>query len=286
MARLSSDPVTDSDLSKYLESSDFQLELDIFKSVSSRDIQSSHGGTYADPVTKKDRQYDIRAQINHGACDLKLAIECKNLKENFPLLISCVPRNDAESFHEVILGRTNSFPVQSGNIYRKYHATFKRGQPVGKSMAQVGKTVPEGRQGESQITSSDAETYEKWAQAVASAHDLVTSSGHSSLNGKGSNAAVICPVLVLPDDMLWAAHYSANGTLKTLPHKVEQCSLFLGKTIQSKWIGYTVSHLMMFTKSAFDSYLDNLADSNSEIWENLFPENSLLLRYERDGSLH
>ena len=85
MAKLLPDPITANDMSEYLKTSDFQLELDVFHSLA-RYIQPSHGGTYTDPVTKKDRQYDIRAEFVHRNCYLKLAIECKNLKPNFPLL--------------------------------------------------------------------------------------------------------------------------------------------------------------------------------------------------------
>jgi hypothetical protein len=148
MAKLVSDPITADDLSKYLETSDFQLELDVFNSLASRGMQPSHAGTYTDPVTAKDRQYDIRAEINHGICSLKLAVECKNLKENLPLLISQVPRMIDESYHEVILGRRHSHPVESGDIYRARNQIFHSRKPVGKSATQVGKISQDGRRSE------------------------------------------------------------------------------------------------------------------------------------------
>jgi|ERR1022692_2374842 hypothetical protein len=285
MAKLLSDPITAEDLSKYLDTSDFQLELDVFNSLASRAILSSLGGTYPDPVTGKDRQYDIRAEINHSICTLKLAIECKNLKENFPLLISRVPRLSSESYHEVILGRHNSAPVDSGGIYRA-KGIFRSQEPVGKSATQVGKTLLDGKRAETQIVNSNSETYEKWSQAIASANDLIARSGHSSLvAGDTVNAAVIFPILVVPNGTLWAADYSADGKLIEKPRQVKDCTLFLGKTVTVRNIKYNISHLWIFTKSAFDAHLDKLKDSHSDEWEYLFPDNRIFASYERDAKL-
>lgn len=285
MAKLLSDPVTAEDLAKYLKTSDFQLELDVFDSLASRAVVSSLGGTYSDPVTAKDRQYDIRAEINHGICTLKLAIECKNLKDNFPLLISRVPRLASESYHEVILGRHASHPVDSAGIYRS-NAIFRSRQPVGKAAAQVGRAFADGKRTEPQIVSSDSETYEKWSQAIASANELIATSGHSSLlPGDTVNAAVIFPMLIVPDGTLWAADYSADGKLTENPRQVKDCTLFLGKSVTVRNIKYRISHLLIFARSAFDEYLDKVRDHHSDEWEYLFPDNRKLLNYERNATV-
>lgn len=285
MAKLLSDAITADDLGKYLETSDFQLELDVFNSLASRTIRPSLGGTYSDPVTGKDRQYDIRAEINHGICTLKLAIECKNLKENFPLLISRVPRLLSESYHEVILGRHHSFPIESGDIYRANNQIFHSRKPIGKAATQVGRVLQDGKQKESQIVSSDSETYEKWSQAIASANELIGSSGHSSIGTDTVNAAVVFPILVIPNETLWATDYSADGALVEPPRQVEDCTLFLGKTVVVRHIKYTISHLLIFTKSAFDAYLDKLQDQRSDEWEYLFPDNRKFVEYEHSGKV-
>jgi hypothetical protein len=285
MAKLLSDPITTDDLSKYLDTSDFQLELDVFNSFVSHGIRPSHGGTYTDPVTSKDRQYDIRAEITHGICNLKLAVECKNLKDNFPLLISRVPRLMDEAYHEVILGRHHSFPVDSGDIYRAKGEIFRSREPVGKSATQVGKTSADAKKGEPQIVNSDSETYEKWSQAIASANELIGSSGHSSIANDSVNATVVFPILVVPNQTLWAADYSADGALVERPRQVEACNLFVGKAVIVRNIKYRISHLLIFTKSAFDTYLDRLRDNHSDEWEYLFPDNQKLVTYERSGKI-
>ncbi|HYJ05652.1 MAG TPA: hypothetical protein VEX43_10995 [Chthoniobacterales bacterium] len=280
MAKLHSDPITAEDLSTYLETSDFQLELDVLNSLATRCARASHGGTYTDPATQKDRQYDLRAELIHGICTLKLAIECKNLKANFPLLISRVPRTVMESYHEVILGRKNSLPVQSGDIFRADGQIFRSREPVGKSATQVGKLPSERKQEGSQIVSSDSETYDKWSQAIASTNELISQCGHSSLGDDTVNAAVVQPVLVVPDQTLWIVDYSADGVITNTPRQTEECSLFLGKTVAAGHIKYRISHLLIFTKSSFEQYLGKLQDNRSDEWENLFPDNHTLVNYE------
>jgi hypothetical protein len=252
MAKLSPEPITAKDLSKYLKTSDFQLELDVFNSFVSHGIRPSHGGTYTDPVTGKDRQYDIRAEITHGICKLKLAVECKNLRENFPLLISRVPRMIDESYHEVILGRHHSHPVESGGIYRARNQIFRSREPVGKSATQVGKNLQDGKRSETQIVNSDSETYDKWSQAIASSFELIGSAGHSSIGDDTVNAAVVFPVLIVPDKTLWAADYSADGILVEAPRPVDKSSLFLGKKVIVRYIGYTISHLLILSRANND----------------------------------
>jgi hypothetical protein len=85
--KLNTKPIEAADLSEYLKSDDdFQFELEIFRSCLKGGASSvEHGGTYQNPVTKKDRQFDIRMAVQKEQCLLKLAIECKNLKTNFPL---------------------------------------------------------------------------------------------------------------------------------------------------------------------------------------------------------
>ena len=91
-------------ISTYLETqSDFDLEQFVYRSLIERGIEATHGGTYVDPVTKKYRQYDIRAmRLYERECGIRMAIECKRLTPEFPLVVLRVPRPDLESAHEVV----------------------------------------------------------------------------------------------------------------------------------------------------------------------------------------
>ena len=95
MAKLKNEPIVKSDMLEYLTSySDFSFELTVLKMLRELELECEHGGHYEDPVTNKSREFDIRAIKTIEQYRVRLAIECKNIRENFPILISCVPRHD------------------------------------------------------------------------------------------------------------------------------------------------------------------------------------------------
>jgi hypothetical protein len=84
--------------------SDFTLEMQVFSHTQSLGFHAEHGGTYEDPVTKRPRQFDVRAIARNGTqnkCSIKLAVECKALSSEFPLVIQRSQRSPNESFHEI-----------------------------------------------------------------------------------------------------------------------------------------------------------------------------------------
>ena len=61
--RLLDQPVTEADIREYLATQDdLGLEMECVQLCRDRQWEVNHGGTYTDPVTKKTRQFDIRAQ--------------------------------------------------------------------------------------------------------------------------------------------------------------------------------------------------------------------------------
>jgi hypothetical protein len=98
MAKLRKDPITAQDLTDFVNAdSDFDFETRVLKHLREDGFTCSHSGTYRDPVMDKIRQYDIRAQKDRGGLTLALAVECKNLRPNNPLLLSAVPPTDDEA---------------------------------------------------------------------------------------------------------------------------------------------------------------------------------------------
>ncbi len=180
MAKLKTDPITAADMVEFLDySSDFGFELQVLNALVSLGFQCDHGGTYTDPVTERPRQYDIRATKIFHNCFIRMALECKNLRDNCPLLISCLPRSPEANYNDIYASARDDGP---SFFPRKTTATFShpigavakavrlRGDsslyqlstPVGKSSAQVGRDM------NGNITSNDSDVYEKWAQAIAS----------------------------------------------------------------------------------------------------------------------
>ena len=180
MSRLKTGQISKADLSEYLNShSDFSFELSMLKMLRKNGIECEHGGHYEDPVTNKSREFDIRAIKTIGKFRVRLAIECKNIREYFPVLISCIPRHEQDSYHQVALLREpEERPHASGgHMFSSRakilsvlgnHSLYKLGEPVGKSIAQVGRRFHDNK-----IFVSDSELYEKWGQCISSADDLV-----------------------------------------------------------------------------------------------------------------
>lgn len=108
-----------------------------------------------------------------------MAIECKNIREHFPILISCVPRHKSESYHQIALinepsnsplGPVHSLRQSRAKTFsiRDHHSLYKEGEPVGKSTVQVGR-----QKNDNLLTANDSELFEKWGQCLSSSHDLV-----------------------------------------------------------------------------------------------------------------
>ena len=258
MAKLSDKPLTQSDIKDFVETQDdFGLELAIYSHCRDLGFEVSHGGSYVDRVTGKTRQYDVRAiavaknQIRHF-----MSIECKCLGDSFPLLVSRIPRLSSESYQESIAP-----PGIVGTTHNVHPSVTKLGIEdlryppnayVGKSIVQVGKTEA------GNFSSNNAEIYDKWGQALSSAHALVG----EAMDGKYSASPrkqVVVPILVVSDGTLWVADYSENGTLQTDPTQADHAHFYVGE--EYTWgVGwkYKISHLHIFTKSGAKEYFKSL----------------------------
>src|SRR5689334_4191337 len=116
MPRLRDDSIEEADLRAYLQGySDFSFELRTLHMLRGLGLSCEHGGLYKDPVTGKTREFDIRAAATAAQYRVRMAIECKNLRANFPMMISCVPRHQDESYHEVAVLRDKHPSVHSSN---------------------------------------------------------------------------------------------------------------------------------------------------------------------------
>jgi hypothetical protein len=106
-----------------------------------------HGGTYHDRVQGVSRQFDIRAtasdHIEPSRTDVtyRLTVECKNIGENYPLLVQCVPRPTEDAFHDfaaVMEGATKTYRAPSDGC------AYFPGEHVGKDLMQVGRAPDKG----------------------------------------------------------------------------------------------------------------------------------------------
>ena len=279
MPKLKNNPIGSADLIEFLHtSSDFAFELHCLERLLQIGFSCEHGGSYVDRVTNKDRQFDIRAQKESGPLHVRCAVECKSLSESFPLLIMCVPRAQNESFHELVLSYHPDMVEQveqSGSgLYARAFAekcksirvdspisAYSIGAAVGKSVAQVGKAY------DNSIVANDAEVFEKWSQALASASDLADQAAEIGEKRNTICISLLLPILVVPDGMLWSVDYNQNGGRTGNPSKVNRCSFFIGRDYLAgdkiQGTRLIISHLEFVTLSGLEALTRNILDQGN-----------------------
>lgn len=262
-------PITDKDMEDYLLTrSDFDLELFVYRTLQEHGCPATHGGTYIDPATQKPRQYDIRAtwelHRRHEKlpiCRLALAIECKSLSTDAPLLISRVPRPPEDSYHELMHSwQRQNMRDKLAQILRPegISVIYRPGDPTGKRTAQAC------RLSSGAFKDDDRDSYEKWSQALASAADLVKDSVVAASNGQHA-LSLILPVLVVADGTLWVADYSENGKRNGVAHIVDAAELFVNReyTWELRSLPeaqpYRISHLHIYTRAGFATFVHDFS---------------------------
>jgi len=276
MKKMRDVPISVNDIKEYLATQDdFALELYVYNQARSLGFYATHGGTYEDPVTKKSRQYDIRAFIENNNRRIDLAIECKSLQPSFPLLISRIPRIAEESFHHVIFSfkrEEDSFspshilPSSKLAAIRSPLSIYPEDEHVGKSTSQIG------RNENGDLGSGDGKVFDKWFQALASADELISdATQHYKKFDNKKCITIVIPLLVVSDGTLWVADYANDGALMFEPKQVDEALLFVGREYSRLSLSpYTVSHLHIFTKSGVLAFFRKLAVENG-IWDEIFP---------------
>jgi hypothetical protein len=280
VAKLHPDPIGQADLVEFLETeSDLAFEMIVLKTLIDNGFSCDHGGSYTDRVTNKLREFDIRARKRFGECFLYLAVECKNLRSNYPLLVSCVPRRKDEAFHEVLVSvnrdvyqledpphpHGKAMSARSKNIrLRGSRSFYHAGKPVGKSCVQVGRT-PQG-----QLTATDADIYSKWSQALSSADELTYLACGDGEDRTGTLAlSLIFAILVVPDDRLWAVEYDVEGNRIADPHAVNRCSYFVHVDYEHPTAfatdKLTISHLELVTLTGLDALINEVTGDDSRL---------------------
>lgn len=280
MAKLKPDAIGPTDLLEFLnEHSDFSFEIEVLKLLADAGFECEHGGSYKDPVTKRTREFDIRATKCFNKQFLRLAVECKNLRENFPLLVSCVPRTSDEAFHEICLSVNpdkhqletppdaycRAMLPRSKNVRLTGDYTiYKEFDPVGKSCDQVGRAI------NGDIVANDSDVYDKWSQALSSADDLTYLACTDGEDRTGDLAiSLVFPLLVVPNGRLWITHYDAKGNRTRDPESVNRCSYFVnlayyhhGAMTGDELI---ISHLEFVTVDGLIQFVDDLTGDDDRL---------------------
>jgi len=269
MSKLKSDPIQKDDIVEYLDScSDFSFELSVLKMLRENDVRCEHGGLYEDPVTGKSREFDIRAIKTISNYRIRLAIECKNIRENFPVLVSCMPRHEEESYHQIAMVSEpkSSGPLSMSRILqaraktislRNEYSIYKINEPVGKSTAQVGRGM------DGSIFANDGELYDKWSQSLSSSADLVSRTywDGDEKDDEDSYFSAVFPIIVIPNGRLWVVNYDDDGNRIQEPCISNRCSSFVDKDYEmdSKISGTRmwISHIEIMSFDGLYSFVDS-----------------------------
>jgi hypothetical protein len=246
--------MTEADIGRFLETqADFAFEMRVLSALHSLGFECQHAGTFRDPITDKIRQFDIRARRNAGPYHLRLAVECKNLRDARPLLLHAVPRREAEAYHDLIVRKQPPQANTQTRSIRGYESAYKPREFVAKRTDQVSRTQDGG------FKSSDTEVFEKISQAVNSLHDLIRNSVYQIMPHQ---AHAIIPMLVVPDGTIWQVDYGEDGSVVASPRQVSSATLFLDNTwvIQTASItSYSISHLEIVALGSLKERTEYLA---------------------------
>lgn len=293
MAKLKTEATTQPDLLEYLAGySDFSFELTVLKMLREHEVVCDHGGHYVDPVTNKSREFDIRGTKTINKFRVRMSVECKNIRENFPILVSCVPRHEDESYHQVALvserkrdsGTFNPVFIHHSRAtvldIRGPHSLYASGDPVGKSTVQVGRAM------DGSITANDSELYEKWGQCLSSLHGMAKDIYWDGDEDDPLDAymSAAFPFVVVPNGRLWVASYDLDGRCVSDPTQVNRCSCFIGKDYKMGtelasarlWI----SHLEIVTLDGIRSFVESHLMTEDGM-QKVFPPEGLVDAYKR-----
>lgn len=273
MNKLLHDPITLTDIEEYLANyADFTFELRVLKELTGLNLQCQHGGTYDDPVTGKSREFDIRA-LSIRTCPYKsqrtlirlhLSVECKNLRDNFPLVLHCLKRKKNESYNELIYTSDPEKRYESVSVGPALESNVKsiravkltlypEGEYVAKSADQIG------RRSDRTIIANDGSVFEKISQAINSSRDLISAANDLEADEKTEFLTFVCPVLVVPDSTLWQVRYSDDGARTGPPEPVKHVTYFIGKewSVGSNLqrLSYSISHLEILTFSEINNFV-------------------------------
>ena len=246
-------------LQEYLDTaSDFAFELRTKRALAEAKVEHEHGGSYVDSTTGKVRQFDLRAWVSsrtslNCAIELNLAVECKNIRDFNPLLVHCVPREEHECFHEISFN-TGS---EAGDLRcTGRDSRYKLGELTGKSWAQVNKPAKK----DARVTGGDSEIYDKWAQALASANDLLRIPGGKPPGGY--RYCIVLPIVGIPDGMLWMVEYDSTGNQVGDCKLTNHVSYFVNFSYKVRFANqmasYVASHIEIMTLSMFSGFADLL----------------------------
>ena len=257
MAKPRNPPFSQDELRAFIsERSDFAFEMLALNQLSGVGFACRHAATFVDPISGKIREFDIRARRAAEGIDIRLAVECKHLTLESPLIAHRTPRGPHESNHSLITyhcGRDVSTWRPSTVSPSRMYPTSEH---VGRKLEQPKK------KDDGTPVHSDSATFEKWSQALSGVHDelarLVAAPPSQTITYG------VIPVLVVPDGTLFAVDYDMAGAIVSELRPVLKAELFVGHTwVVSGWrreVSVAFSHIEIVTLSRMGQWARGLLE--------------------------
>lgn len=264
-------PITPETMSKALTATDdFGYEMRVRTLLENNGGVVQHGWTYSDPATGKTRQFDIRCAFRHNKSRrfLQLALECKNLTPESPLIVSGVSRTQSESFHDFIVSSHSAIEgLQGIRRVQSNNQIYPVGEFAGKNLIRL-------KQGDKGLIPSreyESEIYDRWSQAIASADELCKNATRAAETTPGPTFTVVVPGVVVPDDTLWSLQYDREGNFGSGPVPSKAVSFFLNHKVGMP-LGHHLyfSHVEFWTFGGLKQFVANLNSPNAN-WEDWLP---------------
>jgi hypothetical protein len=194
------------------------------------------------------------------------------MSPEFPIVISRVPRELTDSYHNVL---RRTFRPTHGDASSTVDRSDYMGPQLYPERASVGKSTTQIRwnDGNKKLVTSDAESYDKWSQALNSAADLLAASTRKPLTDPNPVFTFVMPVLVVSNGSLWAVDYTEDGT-RGSPASVDETTLFVDREILFDGVyvkhSLRMSHLHIYTRIGFVNMLQSMAVPSSLMLERIF----------------
>lgn len=271
MAKLKDKEIKLNDVKDFLqEDVDFSFEMKVLNKLVKLGYSCAHSGTYIDPVSKINRKFDIRANISNKNHKLSLAIQCKNIPSDSPLIASCVIRKKHEAFHDLVVHNLDIGDGSADPISRPKKIRIEGDESIYKPEELVAKKIDQiGRNSSGDIVVSDNSVFEKMSEVLHSSYDLVESAVFSKTP---NSVTAIIPLVIIPDSRLWTVCYDETGQQLGAPCLTASCQLFAGQswkvdqTREPLW--YTFSHLGITTFSYLENTLKAI-NSNDGVFKHM-----------------
>ena len=211
------------------------------------------------------RQFDLRATRVRGNTCMRLAVECKELSPQCPLVFGRVPRDMTEAGHQLVVSAEKDLDTSGmpNGIAFQRHALVVN-QLADESMYAAGDLVAKGyMQVSGNSRNGPDELYSRLSQAIASASDHVDEA-HEDYRRTESPVCMtfILPLVVVPDGRLWAIDHDENGNRVNGPVPVEAVEYAIHKTIPGHLLNgspYKVTHLEVVTEVGLSRRLEHLS---------------------------